>query len=452
MGRGATRSHTGPPRHLGAVPRFGYARPVRSITCIGLALLAACGSGPAGAPSSPAAPCTPRTLPGPPALTTLASGFGSWAGKARPLVGVSAGDAAAKAAPYDLRYLYLAGALPDGAGPCASCASGCTSQGASCANSAGCNWWGCWQYDQDPPGAYVRAFVQRAKADGQIPMFTYYLVLQASGLAEGTTEVAAVNDAAFLARYLNDWRFVLQQIGREKAVLHLEPDFWGYGQHLNAAPASIPAAVKAANPTDCGAEDNTLAGLGRCLIAMVRTYATHATVGLHASGWGSGLDCFNNTSCPSPAAEGTKVGAWLAAAGAGSGDFIASDMSDRDAGWYEAQCAAADTTCRQLHWWSDGNFARAFSWAKAAAEAAGKPVLWWQTPVGNSRQGNVANHWKDNRVEWLFPHIADLAAAHGAGVAFGAGVSGQTTPETDGGVLAASTALYAAGGGTLTCP
>jgi hypothetical protein len=415
-----------------------------------LAALAACGSGSPAGKLPPA--CQPAQVPAPPAVTNLGASFVAWAGRSRPLLGLSAGDAAARAAPYDLRYLYIAGGLPDGSGPCASCAAGCSSRGTGCANGGpGCAWWGCWQYDQEPPGAYARAFVQRAKADGQLPMFTYYLLLQASGLAEGTAEVAAVNDAAFLARYLADWRFLLQQIGAEKAILHLEPDFWGYGQHLRADPAAIPAAVKAANPSDCAAEADTLAGLGRCMIAMARKHAPGARVGLHASGWGSGYDCFNNTACPDPAAEGAKVGAWLAAAGAGGGDFIASDMSDRDAGWYAAQCSAGDAACRAVHWWTAANFDRAFTWARAAAGAAGRPVLWWQTPVGNSRQADVADHWTDNRVEYLFAHMADLATGHGVGVAFGAGAAGQTTPETDGGLLASLVTAYAGGGGTSAC-
>jgi len=419
---------------------------MRTLVVPGLALLLGCG------PKAATPPCQPVTVPAPPAPSALAAPFVAWAGRARPLVGLSAGDAAARAAPYDFRYLYLAGGLADGAGPCASCATGCSSQGTSCASSGpGCAWWGCWQWDRDPPGAYARAFLQRARADGQIPMFTYYLLLPASGLPEGTAEVAAVADTAFLARYLADWRFLLRQIGGEKAILHLEPDFWGYAQKVNLDPSAIPAAVRAAAPADCGAGPDTLAGLVRCMIGMARALAPNATVGLHASGWAPTYDCFDNTTCPDPAAEGARSGAWLRAAGADAGDFVASDMSDRDAGWYAAQCAPADAACREVHGWTSANFDRTFAWARAAAEQVGRPVLWWQTPVGNSLQDDTTGHWKDDRVETLFARMGDLAAAHGAGVAFGAGASGQTTPETDGGLLASSTALYAAGGGARAC-
>ena len=71
------------------------------------------------------------------------------------LVGASMEDATAALAPFDGRYLYLSGGLFDGATPCVSCASGCTSGGTSCSNAVGCGWWGCWQYDQVAPGQYV---------------------------------------------------------------------------------------------------------------------------------------------------------------------------------------------------------------------------------------------------------------------------------------------------------
>jgi hypothetical protein len=100
-------------------------------------------------------------------------------GKNHVLAGASMDDATAAKAKADLRYLYLSGGIFDGASPCSSCASGCTTNGASCANTAGCGWWGCWQYDQDPPGAYVRNFVSTAKGNSHIPMFTYYQILQA---------------------------------------------------------------------------------------------------------------------------------------------------------------------------------------------------------------------------------------------------------------------------------
>jgi hypothetical protein len=371
-------------------------------------------------------------------------------GKPHVLAGASMTDATAAKAKADLRYLYLSGGIFDGNAPCNSCASGCTTSGTSCANTAGCSWWGCWQYDQDPPGAYVRGFVSTAKTNGQIPMFTYYQILQASGVAEGSAEVGAANNATFMARYFADFRFVLQNIGTDVAFVHIEPDFWGYAEQVNGNPHLIPAAVASANSTDCAGTENSIAGLGRCMIAMARKYAPKVRIGLHASAWGTNMDVLANTSASfNVPAEATKLADFLVECGAATGDFIVVDASDRDAGYYQSISRNTwwDTTNATLP-----NFTQAFTWAKALAETAGIGVLWWQLPVGNMSLANTANAWKDNRVDYFFGHTADLAASHSIGMAFGAGDGQQTTPESDGGNLVSKLNAYAASGGQVYCP
>jgi len=369
------------------------------------------------------------------------------------LVGASMSDAVAQSAPFDLRYVYLSGGLFDGAAPCTSCASGCSSGGQSCANSnpSGCAWWGCWQYDQDPPGAYVRGFVAGETSSARIPMLTYYEILQSSGASEGAGEVAAAADAALMGRYLADWRFVLQSIGQSLAFLHVEPDFWGFAEQVDEDPHAIPAAVASANPTDCAAQENSIAGLGRCMIAMVRKYAPNARVGLHASGWATRIDVLQNQSPTlGVPGEADKLGAFLVGCGAYQADFVVVDASDRDAGYYQ-DSIGLDT------WWDASNttlpdFVQAFTWSRALAERVGRPVVWWQLPVGNIALPDVSTEWQDNRVDYFFAHTAELAASDAAAMAFGAGASGQTTPSTDGGNLVAHTQSYAAAGGQAACP
>jgi hypothetical protein len=57
---------------------------------------------------------------------------------------------------------------------------------------------------------------------------------------------------------------------------------------------------------------------------------------------------------------------------------------------------------------------------------------------------NTNNHYLDNRVDYLFAHMDEVAAAHGVALFFGAGEGAQTTPETDGGNLSAKVTAYAA--------
>ncbi|WP_052519076.1 hypothetical protein [Archangium violaceum] len=372
-------------------------------------------------------------------------------GKSRVLVGGKMSDDIAAQAPFDVRYIYLAGGLFDSAEPCGSCLS-CSAQARSCSNaSGGCAWWGCWQWDQQAPGQYLRDFLQAAAVRRQIPMITYYELLHTSGVVDGTAEVLRVVDVSLMRRYFNDWRFVLQQIGSSTALLHLEPDFWAYAQFLALDPRLLPAAVASANPTDCGHLPNSVAGMGRCLISMARKYAPNAKVGLHASAWATKLDAHLNTNpLLDVTVEARKVADFLSLCGAAEGDFIAVEASDRDAQWYEV-------TTGTLRWWDPSNFnypsfRQAFTWSKALSERLGKPHLWWQLPVGNMSLPGTWERWRDNRLDYFFDHPDQVAAAHGFGMVFGAGVEGQTNTSTDGGHFVRRSNAYFSSGGQPACP
>lgn len=430
-----------------------------------LAIAAACSSGPdadgadAGLDASPGGDAIVQSDTEAEALydgalgTCLGASILSGVGKTHLLAGASMGDATAKSTPFDLRYTYLSGGFFDGNTPCTSCATGCTASGVSCKNGgAGCAWWGCWQYDQDPPGAYARGFFSTAQGNGEIPMISYYQLLQASGVKEGSAEVTqAPNDATFMTRYFADWRFLLQQIGNAIVFLHIEPDFWGYAQQQGGGdPHTMKASVASSNATDCASEENSIAGFGRCLVSMVRKYATNARVGLHASAWSTNVDVASNT-IPSfdVAGEAKKTAAFLVACGADISDYIVVEASDRDAGYY--------TSIGRNSWWDATNatlpnFHQDFAWLTALAEATNKPLLDWQLPVGNMALSNKTNAWQDNRVDYFFAHTQELAAAHMVGFAFGAGAGDQTTPESDNGNLIAHVSTYAKAGGQKLCP
>ncbi len=386
-------------------------------------------------------------------------------GKTNILVGASMTAATAKLAPFDARYLYLSGGLFDSTTPCSSClsctafADACCSSGApGCPDPQGCAWWGCWQDDAQPPGGYVRDFITSnqnnqymSAARPLLPMITYYEELQASEGdkqgKEGPAQLAALEGSALLTRYFNDWRFLLQQIGDDVVLLHIEPDLWGYVEQADtqSLPATKPP-VATANPTDCSGEPSTMTGFARCLIKMVRKYAPNAKVGLHASPWGTSMDVVANANLSLDVkAEAEQLADFLAGLGAQDGDYIVADVSDRDAGW--DQMNGDDT------WWDKTNatlpnFSQAFAWSKALAERLGMPVLWWQIPVGNEGLNDTYQKYRDNRVDYLLTHMDEVQAAHITGLFFGGGMSENTTPETDGGNLVnrvkASAAAHAA--------
>jgi hypothetical protein len=355
----------------------------------------------------------------------------------------------ASSAPFDVQYQYISGGIAPGSGPCASCETNCNS-----------SWWGCWQDMSQPPGQFVSNYVSSCAAETppQIAMFSYYQLLQSSGVAEGSAEVTqAATDVTFMTGYFADWRFLLQRVGQSVALLHIEPDFWGYAEQISEDPTSLPAAVATANPTDCASLPNTIAGMGKCMIAMTRTYAPHALVALHASAWSTNYDAINNSDPTlNVPAQAQLTATFLAACGESSADFVVVETSDRDAGYY---------TCQNRDvWWDTTNttlpdFTQAFTWSTALTTALGKPALYWQTPLGNLNMpagcpmsGQTQSTWQDNRVQYFFAHMDQLAAAHAVGAVFGAGASGQTTPETDGGYFLAQAKAYYAAGGQALCP
>jgi hypothetical protein len=369
-----------------------------------------------------------------PAAACLGANLMASLGKSNVMVGFSDVDAVATEASWDIRYQYISGPIGDAA---------------SCSSSNG-SWWGCWQDWSQPPGQFVTGFISTAESNHEIPMFTYYIILQSSGASEGAGEVGAANNPSFMTSYFGDWRFLLETIGQSTVLLHIEPDFWGYAEQTNANPHQIPAAVASANSTDCSGVENSIAGMGECMVSMVRKYAPNAKVGLHASAWAPGPDVKENTDPTlDVASESATVGNFLAACGASEGDFVVVEASDRDAGYYTSQ--GRDT------WWDATNatlpnFHQALAFDTSVAETVGKPGLYWQVPVGNMNQNNTTDHWQDNRVQYFFDHPSEYVAAHVVGIAFGAGAGGQTTPSSDGGYLVSRTTTYDAGGGLAACP
>ena len=376
----------------------------------------------------------------------LTSAFSLSVGKTRVLMGArmdNSESAVFAAAPaVDVRYQYVTGYVPEAPTACTSCSnSGCSG-----------NWWGCYG---SSPGSQLRNFVNVSAARGTLPMLTYYQMINAANGDSSATDLAAVQDSAVLRSYLNDLRFLLQQLGTQPALLHLEPDFWGNLEYPNTDATQTAAAVTAANPTDCASQPNTLAGLGHCMISMVRKYAPKTLVGLHASPWSTGVDCYRNLdSTLDVVAEAHKTAAFLRACGADLGDFVVVETQDRDAG------ALGSASFWDVNNQTLPNFHRSFAWAKTIADDVGKPLIWWQTPVGNMTMDSVH---QDNRIDYFFSHMNELVAAHTAAVVFGAGQRTaawiDTNPTTcaanrysDHGYCLGKIAAYLQTGGINTCP
>ena len=382
-------------------------------------------AGAAASASTPteAAPATAAVSPVPHKRGSAATGkFATFMGKTRVRIGRMSTGRRSVEAPFDVQYQYVVS-------PPAPSSDLYTAK--SC--PAGTNWWGCWG---GSIGGLIPSIEARAahatylgRSRPQTVMWTWFELGLLAPVNQWQDEVTAVNQVELLTRYLNDYRFFLQKIGTSHDMIDLEPDFFGFARAYGPLDQD-PAQVTAANPTDCGDQANTVAGLAHCLIAMTRKYAPNTAVGLHLTCW----------DFPGNVGRCAKDYVTLGATGA---DFLVGEVEDADAGLNALPENGGHNT-----FWSAKKWSRQLAYWKRMAEAVGHPIVVWQIPIGNMKQNNTPYHYQDNKVDWLFSHMHRVARAHVAALLFGQGSDKSTTAETDGGNLFRKTIAYRKSGGT----
>ena len=277
--------------------------------------------------------------------------------------------------------------------------------------------WVEWNTD----GTFVNILTDSASAKGVVPMFSMYEMA-----AVGDGALAALTTDAFEKLYWSDMTTLFKRLGAfdKPAIVHLEPDFWAYAQQQSKGdPASMKVKVKA-NAPDCADLSDDLIGMGHCLVKLARKYAPKTLLGFHASEW---------------AGDPAATAAFLKAVGAGEADVVFADMLDRDAGCFEAH---TDPVCQRTgtFYWDESNttspnFSEYLAWSKAISSGVGRPMMWWQIPLGvpSTTPGGSMGHYRDNRVHYLFSHVQEFVNAGGVAALFGTGAEHQTYIDSDGG-------------------
>ncbi len=277
--------------------------------------------------------------------------------------------------------------------------------------------WPSW----NPNGGYVTVQANAAKARGITPMFTLY---QAADWGDGN--LSALDDAGYMSRYWNGVRTMFDRLGEldAPAIVHLEPDLWGYAQKKNGDSAAA-TAVKVRTVAECADLPNDISGMARCIVRLGRRKAPKSLLALSASSFG--------------ASDPARVGRFLNAIGGAETDIMVVETLDRDAGCFER---AIDPNCQRSgsFYWdetnrSHPNFHDHLAWAKTIHETTGLPLLWWQMPLGrpSAARGGSPSAYRDNRVKYFFEHPEEFRDAGGVGAVFGKGMTNQTTVKTDGG-------------------
>ena len=291
-----------------------------------------------------------------------------------------------------------------------------------------------WPTWNAPEGAYVTNQAKAAMSRGIVPMFTLY-----QAAAYGENNLGAFAAASFMTRYWRGVRVMFERLGEldAPAIVHVEPDLWGYAQKRGDDPSAVPMLVGSL-VSECSDLPANVSGMARCIVRLSRAIAPKVVIGLSASSFGAYT---NGESDPK------RIGAYLKKLGAGEADIMVVETLDRDAGCFEL---GVDPLCKRAgkFYWDESNVAHPsfhdhLAWAKTIRHVVGRPLLWWQMPLGApGNSAGTARRYRDNRVRYLFAHPDEFAGAGGIGAVFGTGAPNQTTIRTDGGQFEKALAGY----------
>jgi len=344
------------------------------------------------------------------------------------------GDAATlrRAAPFAFRYQYLSGGVNTGSG------------------------WTTW----NPDGTFVTRYDDESFAADITPVFSYYMLLQSlpTGTDEGVVDLAHLQNPSLMRAYWSQVRLFFRRArGSRPVVLQVEPDLWGYLEQANAVVLAR--------------------SFARELVALRNALAPNVLLAYHMSEWGTGHDAFTgNPSDATVRSYAARSAAFYRSLGTHF-DIAFTDLSDRDAGYYEH-------VEHRNTWFSAQDFAHAALYDATFVRLAGVRLVVWQVPLGNTvmrSENDTWDHYQDNRVQWYLgtnwrAHLGPLVKAGVIALLFGRGADGNTcacdaahdgvtnpppidgnvgiatSPDDDGGYFKSRVALFYKAGGLALLP
>jgi hypothetical protein len=309
------------------------------------------------------------------------------------------------------------------------------------------NNWGYGAYD----GGFSLAYMRECDAQASIPAFAYYQIFGEPGGAESAT-YAKLQNAATMKSYFGDFKLLMQrakEFGKPVLVM-LEADAFAFLQQQAAQNPNAYAAISASGMPELASLPNTVAGWGMAFLQLRKSVgASNAILGIHISGWASGVDLFHFSVTQSLEPHVDSVYKFLSPLGLAANqtgqsfDVLVGDPLDRDADFYRL-------TRGENRWWDPSDtaainsksFNRYAQWLRLWNVKASKRWVLWQIPIGNSSSLNVCNSggarqgYKDNRSEYFFgasgaTHRENFAAAGVISLLFGAGASCQASYQND---------------------
>lgn len=331
------------------------------------------------------------------------------------------------------------------------------------------------------------AFAKRAQLDGRLPVLSYFRM---DGNTWGPDSVKAactgactlgdsakrnldhLGDPNFMRYYFAGLVDAFTQLNAQytgQLVLHVEPDLSGYGQMLSNDrtrcgtdclpevpvddPSGVRAAVASSGQPELASYPDTMQGFYLAVLHLRDLYAPRVSLAYHVSGWAtanvfrkSGTNNITNDIDRSHVAVdadalAARVARFAAADGATTSttatfpgeptshyDLLFNDVMDHDAAYAEIVQGNPD------YWWDTENidlpnYARWETYIGGITSRTGLKATLWQIPIGNQVymvENDTHGHYQDNRVQYLFSHLAELPKVGVTGLIFGAGTADST--------------------------
>jgi hypothetical protein len=281
------------------------------------------------------------------------------------------------------------------------------------------DWW-TW----NPNGTFASMYVQDSWAHGELPVLSYYVVLQSGPQLgdERTTDLGHLRDPQLMAAYWNEVKLLFRRVhGAKPVVVHVEPDLWGYLEQAGATQLA--------------------ASFAREWIALRNRLAPNVLLAYHMSGWGTKHDIVYEDPPDATVKRYAAQSAAFYTSLHAHFDLAFEDFSDRDAGFYEKVEGNPNT------WFTPADFHRHLLYGATFVKLTGLRMVAWQIPLGNTSLDDTPGHYRDNRVQWLLgagnrAHLRAYVAAGYVGFLFGGGAEGTTSAQTDGGYFYSRVKAY----------
>lgn len=323
----------------------------------------------------------------------------------------SPGGAAAmrRSAHFGFRYQYLAGGVNTGAG------------------------WSTW----NPDGTFASMYARESLAHHITPVFTYYMIRQSlpgkNDSDEQRADLGNLQNVATMKAYYQDLELFFRRAnesGRTE-VLHVEPDLWGYVEHVARGDdaATVPAQVSATGLPELAGLPNDVSGFAQAVVRLRDSLAPHVLLAYNLSIWGTGVD-IQYSDPPNRDIDrlAAKAAAYYRSLHAHF-DVTFGEFSDRDAGFKQVIYGDGGAS-----WWKPADFGRNVRFLGRYSRASGQPIAIWQIPLGNTEmraENNTWGHFQDNRVQWLLGrggerHLRQYRKAGVIAYLFGGGADGTT--------------------------